>query len=161
MSVTQYEDPQYLEAVYAALFALLSETQLPNSMVWNSKTRVVQVPDQIPPASQPSLLMVEGAIEAQEKQVFGPVKWIIHALALIYFRSDGTVSSPNPLAATVANRIIWALSRQIEATQPPYQKQTLDGLVYHCWVDGGIYADLVEQQVIIVAPITILPGPVG
>jgi hypothetical protein len=119
--VVPYEDPEYLETVYAALFSLLKSMSLPGDLAFATSTRLVQVPDQISVAAQPALLQVEAAIEASQKEVFGPVNWRMKALALIYFRADGS-ANPQVLPVTVANQFIWALAGVLGNTQPPYQK---------------------------------------
>jgi len=154
-----FEDPEYLEACYAALFELLKAAPLISPQKWQTTQRLVQISDDFVIPRQPALIQVESAIRAEQKEVFGPTKWILGAVAVVYMQAEGG-TQPTVVPATAANRVIWALARTFD-TKPPYQKQTLGGLVYHCWVDGNILAEVVDQQIIITAPISILPGPVG
>lgn len=167
MPVTQFEDPAYLEAVYAALFALLQtalpQTSLPapfNILKFNMAERVVWVPDQVPVADQPALFQIQGPLHAEQREVFGPTKWIFTAVAVIFLRAEGTFP-PSPLPAQISNYIVWALQSALGTTMPPYQKQTLGSLVYHVWIEGEVMSEVTEEQMVITVPINILPGPIG
>lgn len=156
---TTFEDPQYLEAVYAALFDLLKSAVFPEGISWETTERIVVVPDQVAVANQPALLLIEGPMHAEQVQLMGPTKWVFTAVAAIYVRADGS-ASPNPLPAQVANWLIWGVVNAFN-TRPPYQKQTLGGLVYNAWISGEVLSSVTEQQMVITIPINMLPGPVS
>ena len=158
MAITQYEDATYLEAVYAALFALLKPATAASGITLASSQRTLQVPDEIPIPQQPCLMQVNGPIRAEQKE-FSLTKWTITAVAVLYMRADGS-SEPGVLPATQANNWVWATARAFE-TQPPYEKQTLGGLVYHAWIEGEVLTEVQNQQIVITIPIFILAGPVG
>lgn len=165
--VTQFEDPQYLEAVYAALFAQLISATFPSGITLNTTARVVVPPDNVPVTDQPALILVQGPFHAEQKQVFGPTKWIFTAVVAIYLQADTsvintrTVAAGSPLPITIVNQIVWAITQILGNTTPPYSKQTLGGLVYHAWIEGEILAETQESQMVITIPINILAGPVG
>lgn len=163
--VTQFEDPEYLEAVFSALFDKLKGATFPDGITLKSSARVVVPPDSIPPADQPALIQIQGPQHAEQRELFGPTKWIFTAIAAVYLRADTSALNPanpsSPLPITTANRVVWALTQALGNTQPPYQKQTLGGLVYHCWIEGEVIPEVVDQQMVITIPINILPGPVG
>ena len=155
-----YTDPTYLEAVYAALFARLQTAVFPGAIALNKRARMVLVPDEVAVADQPALILVQGPMHAEQKELFGPTKWTLTALAVVYFRADVSTVSPSPLPATLANYMVWGLANAL-GTLPPYQKQTLGGLVEHCWIEGAVSVEVVSEQVVITVPIYLLAGPVG
>lgn len=163
--VTQFEDPEYMEAVFAALFTQLKSATFPGGIVLQSSSRVVVPPDMIPPADQPALILLQGPQHAEQKEIFGPTKWIFTAIAALYLRADTVTLDPTttgtPLPIQTANRVVWAITQTLGNTQPPYGKQTLGGLVYHCWIEGEVISETQDQQTVITIPINILTGPVG
>jgi len=162
MIAIDFESPNYLEVVFAALFAKLKTAKFGGSIVVKSFQRAVQPPDQIDAANQPALLLIEGLLGESQEGLFGPAKWHLGAFAVVYLRADGSSASQQQVSpATQANWITWGIALALGVTYPPYQKQTLDGLVYHCWVDGQVSVEVVDQQVVVVVPISLLLGPVG
>jgi len=169
MPVTQFDDPEYLEAVYAALFALVSATAFPDGIVLQSKLRVEWPPDMVPVADQPALVQVQGPLHVEQKEVFSVPKWIFTAILALYLRVNPATqnSGQAPLSITTVNRIVWAIAQQIALGSTPggtpmqYQKQTLGGLVYHTWLEGEILTEVVEEQMVITIPVNILAGTSG
>jgi len=169
MPVTQFEDPEYLEAVYATLFSLLKSAVLPDSLVFNLSARLAEPPDSIAAANQPALILFQGPMHAEQKGIFGPTKWIFTAVAAVYIRADTETMNPvgtsTPIPATTANRIVWALAQAMGNSTTPggtpmiYQRQELGGLVYHAWIEGEVITSVVDQQMIVTVPINILAGP--
>jgi hypothetical protein len=158
--VIQYENPAYMEAVYAALFALLQTATFASGVSLVSYQRVVEIPDEVPAANQPCLMQVQGPMRVEQKE-FALAKWTFTAVAVIYLRADGAAAgSQGMLAATQANYLSWGI-QSVFTTTPPYEKQTLGGLVYHAWVEGEVHTEIQDQQVIITVPIYILAGPSG
>jgi len=165
---TQFEDPKYLDEVYIALLDMLSKAVFPagSGLKFATIERVVQLPSEIPESSQPALLLFEGPLHATSlirfeetpREIFGPLKWVFTAIAVIYLRADGVVGlSAKP--SQIANYIIWGIVNSFNVL-PPYGKQTLGGLVYHAWIEGEVIPQVADQQVIITVPIHMLPGPV-
>lgn len=161
---TPFEDPGYLEAVYAALFALLQSIEFPGGAKFNTMARTADAPDDIPPASQPALRLYPGPLLAEQtagqSRLLGPTKWTFSAGIGIYLRADTSLNA-NPLPATLANNFIWPITQLLGMTTPPNQKQTLGGLVYQCWIEGPIETQIVSEQMSIAIPVYILPGPYG
>jgi len=156
----QYEDPTYLEAVYAALFSLLQSAVFASGVKLVTSQRAVEIPDEVPIPNQPCLMQIQGPMRAEQKE-FALAKWTLTAVAVIYMRADGaSVGSQSPLPATVANYLIWGIKNVFD-TQPPYEKQTLGGLVYHTWIEGEVLPEIQDQQIVITIPIFMLAGPVG
>lgn len=160
MTVAQYEDPTYLEAVYEALLAQLKTATFSGGISLKTIERVTIAPDEVAAVNQPALFLIEGPLHAEQKEIFGPTKWTFSAFAVIYVRADGSFpSQAQVLAQTTANYLIWGIKNSF-ATKPPYGKQTLGGLVYHCWIEGDVFPEVMDNQMILAVPIMILPGPV-
>ena len=158
MSVA-FEDPTYLESVYAALFALLQAAALPNGIAFQTMQRTALVPSVIPPASQPALLLLPGPIRVEQTK-FSLPRWIFTAVAVVYLRGDAQQINQVPLPSATVNYVIWGLASALQTT-PPNAKQTLGGLVYHCWIEGEIFPDINGQQIVLTIPIHMLAGNVG
>lgn len=155
-----YFDPTYLESVYAALFAQLQTATFAGGLKVQTWQRAHLVPDELPVASQPAVIQVQGPMHVEQKEVFGPAKWTVTALLVIYVRADSTALGQNPLPATLANYVIWGLTQSLETT-PPYEKQTLGNLVYHCWIEGAVSIEATREQMVFTVPIYMILGPVG
>lgn len=160
MAVTQFSDPAYLEAVFAALLTQLQTAQFEGSNAMQSWTRTVEAPDQIPVSNMPAAVLVQGDLLAEQKQVFGATKWTFSALLLIYLRADSSQVNPNPLPATLVNYFVWGIFKSLWG-KPPYGKQTLGGLVEHAWLEGQVHQEVANEQLVIMIPIMILAGPSG
>jgi hypothetical protein len=161
---TLFTDPDYLEAVYAALFAQLQTAQFAGDIEIQTFQRVVVVPEQIAVADQPALILVQGPMRAEQKD-FSLTKWTMTALVAVYLQSQAALS-PNSvqLSATQANYIVWGISNALNTnplSKNPYEKQTLGGLVYHCWVEGDVETAIGESQIVVSIPIFMIAGPVG
>jgi len=161
MTGPTFDDPTYLEQVYAALFALLQGATFAAGVTLKTSMRAFMVPDQVAPEDMPALVLVEGPLHAEQKEIFGPAKWTFTAMAALYVRAEGTVAPrQKPLSVTTANLLIWGIQKAFE-TKPPYQKQTLGGLVAHAWIEGAVVPDVTSEQVLITVPIYMLAGPVS
>jgi hypothetical protein len=55
--------------------------------------------------------------------------------------------------------LIWGIRKAFETT-PPYEKQTLGGLVVHAWIDGEVLPEVTSEQILITVPIYMIAGPV-
>jgi len=159
--MADFYDPKYLDQVYAALFAKLSAATLPDGSGFRLSARVVEAPDEVAIANQPALFQIQGPLEVVQQQGFSLAKWTFTAVAIVYVRADGAAPlAQQTLAQTTANNIVWALMLAL-APVPHETQQTLGGLVYHCWLEGQVFTEVQNDQMIITVPIYLLPGPVG
>lgn len=152
--MTEYFDPDYLEVVIEAVFNLLKSATFPAGLKFNKTERTITLPESVPSASQPALFLYQGALRIEQKTLHGPSKDLIAVVAIIYVRGDGV---DKMVAAKRANYLVWGI-KNVFNTAPPYQLQTLDGLVHHCWVEGDVMQEVMDQQVVIAIPINILPN---
>ena len=119
------------EAIYAALFAKLSAI----SGLKKSSRRLLHWSD-VSPADQPALFMARGSEQIQ--QVTGqPSRVTLEAKVYVYAH----VTDPNAAPSTAINGLLDQITAAVAPGQGPQNKQTLGGLVEHCWIDGEIVTD--------------------
>lgn len=156
--MSDFYDPTYLEDVYAALFLKLAAAKFPDGSGFKFAIRAVEAPDEIASVNQPALVQVQGPLEVEQTEGFSLAKWTFTAVAVVYTRAEGTPASTQKiLAQTTANNIVWALMLSL-LPAPREVRQTLGGLVYHCWLQGQAFTEVIDQQMVITVPIYILAG---
>jgi hypothetical protein len=158
------------EEVFQALFAKVSDVVWSNSDSGHEiytdrrfilKSRRVKLFHEVPATQQPSCMQTEH--DENITQVTNmPYKQIWNADWLIY-QCTGNDPKATP---TIENNLIIdacfrALKPRIEAGvpwDPQSPRQTLGGLVYHCFINGEIFKDPgdIDKQGMIIIPITIL-----
>jgi len=160
-SITQFEDPNYLEAVYDALFQKLKTATFAGTLKLQTTQRAVEAPSNIQPELQPALVLINGPIHVEQKE-FGLAKWTITAVAAVYIWAEGaSVLDQLQLPATMANRVVWGFAQAIQPPNTPqmYGKQDLGGIVEHCWIEGAVLTEVQAQQIVVTVPIMMLAGP--
>lgn len=149
------------EAIYSALFALTE------SITWDLgsgpqtfkvRTRRLKLFSEVPMGEQPWLGQADH--NEHQTQVTGmPYKHILEASWMVYHR-DG--EQPNSVPSILSNRIITACETALEPVvqDPGYfeDRNTLQGLVHHCFIDGTILKEPgdIDKQALIMVPIKIL-----
>lgn len=162
-TVTQFEDLNYLEAAYDALFTTLKGAAFAGGLKLQTAQRAVEPPSNLQPEVQPALVLINGPIHVEQKE-FGLAKWTLTAVAAVYIWGEGaSVGSQLQLPATVANRIVWGFAQALQPPASPqmYEKQTLGGVVYHAWIEGAVLTEVQAQQIVVTVPIMMLAGPNG
>jgi len=157
---TNFFDPNYLEQCYAALFAQVQTATFAGGLKFNTFRRVAIGPDQIAPADMPALFQVPGPLHARQTE-FSLTKWVFVAYWLLYFRADSTQPNPDPLPSTEAYNLIWGIMGTLLSAGPPYEKQTLGGLVYHAWIEGEIAIETTAEQIMVGIPVYMDAGNVS
>lgn len=158
---TSFFDPKYLDDVYEALFQKLKAATFEGGVTLKQSQRVMIAPDEVAVASQPAMFLTPGPIHAEEKE-FALGKWTFTAIVLIYLRGGSAIPAMIPTPQTIGFYIVWGLVAALYAgAEPPYSKQTLDGLVYHCWIEGDVTVSTADEQVVVAIPVYILAGDVG
>lgn len=161
MAVPSFDDDSYLESVFAGTFAFLKGVTFVDPAVgeptgFEKSLRAIVAPDSVPVADQPAFIFVQGPIDVSQKNFYGPSRWQLTAVVFIYFRADGVSPSEQGIVpAQLGNNIIWAISKLLKAT-PASERQTLGGLVHHCWIEGIIHTNFIEQQMLLEIPLHIL-----
>lgn len=155
------------EQVFKALFALTAGVQWntnpdeggpPEYETFKTRTRRIKLFSDVPGPEQPWIGQAEHAETSQ--QVTGmPYKRIWAAQWMIYHRNgDQPKSEP-----TIRNNLIIDALEAALAPKPQDQgffdeRNTLMGLVYHCFIDGEVFKDPgdIDNQALIVVPIKLL-----
>lgn len=157
---TNFFDPTYLEKCHAALFAQVQTAQFAGGLKVKTFGRIVIPPDNVNVADMPALYQVPGPLHAHQSE-FSLTKWTFVAFWLLYLRADATQPTPNPLPSTEAFNLIWGIMGTLLSAGPPYEKQTLGGLVYHAWIEGQVSVETSAEQIVVGIPVYMLAGDVG
>jgi hypothetical protein len=106
---------------------------------------------------QPCLFLRRISEEVVQQRAYGANKYVLHYEAWIYARVDNIDITDNPYAQL--NPIIDAVDSQI-TPQPPFDRNTLSGLVDNCRIAGSILiADGIDNgQAVIRIPIDVFTG---
>ena len=153
------------EDIFLALFALTAGVTFdvnPSGTAdirgFNERSRTIKLFNDVAPANQPWLGQAEHAERSAQKSNL-PYKRQWKAQWVVYHRA---ADSPGVDATTWNNQIIDALEAAIvpKSSDPGFLdgRNTLSGLVHHCYIDGEIFKDPgdIDKQAMLVVPITIL-----
>lgn len=136
------------EPIYQALFDLIAGIE-------NIATcsRILQHWDDVSPNNQPALFVAQDSQAAEQVTGF-PTKYILGAKLWIYTHRDSNGIVPS----AQINNILDAVDRALAPLPATDNKQTLGGLVHHCWIDGAIETDegLLGNQAVAIVPIRML-----
>ena len=136
------------EKIYSALFKLLKNIQIINTF-----DRILLHWDDVSPSMQPALFLTQTNQVAQQVTGF-PTKYVLGAKVYLYTHRDTNGIIPT----AQLNDILDAMDEALRPVPSPTNKQTLGGLVEHCWIDGAIETDegTLGLQVVAIVPISIL-----
>lgn len=153
------------EAVYGALFGLLEGITFdvnpsgpPNILHFKERTRKIVLFSDVPAKEQPWI----GQAEHNENstQVTNlPYKRTWAASWMVYHQASAI---PKQIGTIWNNQIIDALEAALapKPTDPGFleNRNTLSGLVHHCFIEGEIFKDPgdIDKQALIVVPIKLL-----
>lgn len=153
------------EQVFTRLFGLLEGVTFdvnpggtPNIKTFATKTRRIVLFSDVNAKDQPWIGQAEHNENSQ--QVSGlPYKRTWAASWMVYHRAS---DQPGQIGAVWNNQIIDALEAAL-APKPQdegffEERNTLSGLVYHCFIDGEVFKDPgdIDKQALIVVPIKLL-----
>jgi len=135
------------ETVYAALFAKLST--VPGFV---TRSRRLKHWDDVPGAQQPALFMGQKNERVEPRGPGMPRVLGMTALIYVYAKSSDQTTSPSIKLNGLVDAVEAALAPD------PSGKQTLGGLVSHCWVSGNILEDegVLGDQAVAIIPVHIL-----
>lgn len=136
------------EAIYSALYRLLTGIDGIETF-----SRVLAHWDDVAPNAQPALYMT--VVSQRAEQVTGlPTKYVLDAKLWVYTHRD----SAGEIPSVAINRILDALDAALKPAPGPSFKQTLGGLVEHCWIDGEISTDegTLGAQSVAIVPVRML-----
>jgi len=136
------------EAIYSALFKQLQKMDGVETF-----SRILAHWDDVSATMQPALYMT--VVSQLAEQVTGfPTRYQLDAKVWIYTHrdTDGVVPSVQ------INQILDELEAALAPPPGPSFKQTLGGLVEHCWINGEIQTDegTLGNQAVAIIPIRML-----
>lgn len=135
------------EPIYAALFALLK-----TAAGFNTASRQFKHFSDVNSANQPALFLVQR--DESVATVPGmPSVSTMSCDVLVYVHTGG---DKNTAPASILNPLLDAVFAALAPSQVT-GKQTLGGLVQHCWIEGRIETDegLLQQQGYALIPVSI------
>jgi len=133
------------EQIYSALFSRISEID-----GFTTISRRLKHWDDVAPSEQPALFQTQKSESVSTVPGMNPV-WEFNLELYIYARSSGDpFNSPAIILNPLVDAIVAAL-----APNPISNKQTLGGLVQHCWIEGAIETDegVLGDQAVAIIPI--------
>lgn len=153
------------EEIFTALFGLLNNVSwnvgtnaAPDIRGFKEKTRIIRLFSDVSPALQPWIGQAEHS-ETVEQITNTPYKRKFKASWMVYHRAADT---PNLPGAIWTNLILDALEAAL-APVPQDEgffddRNTLQGLVWHCFIDGEVFKDPgdIDKQALVIVPITLL-----
>jgi hypothetical protein len=136
------------ETIYKALFELIRNL---NGAATTS--RILAHWDDVPPNMQPALYLTNDTQQAEQVTGF-PTKYLLGAKIWIYCHRDSGEEVPS----AQINEILDGLDEVLKPSESPTNKQTLGGLVEHCWISGAIETDegTLGNQAVAIVPIQML-----
>lgn len=149
------------EQVFKALYALLSSvtwdagTDLaPKIETFKTKTREIKLFSDVPAAQQPWVGQAEHADTVSQKSNL-PYKRTFQATWIVYHKAPSPRSIYNNL---IIDAIEKAMAPKPEDEGFFDERNTLSGLVWHCFIDGEIFKDPgdLDGQALITVPIRLL-----
>lgn len=135
------------EAIYAAIFSLVS-----GCAAFQTTGRVLK--DWSETDAQPALYQIQTGEVAHESFPGLPLRWTLNVRLFVYAQGDGS-SSNTPSSAL--NPLIDAIEAAI-APPSGQTRQTLGGLVEHCWIEGKveIFEGVLGNQAVAIIPVSAL-----
>ena len=118
------------ETIYTALFAKLSSVA---GLV--TKSRRLKHYSDVSPSEQPAMFVTQASQHVKQIKGF-PSEYTLEAKVWIYTHETDPAVSP----ATGLNNLLDLVDLALKPSVPQ-DKQTLGGLVEHCWMDGEIVTD--------------------
>lgn len=132
------------EARWVALFTLLT-TKLASAGIVTFSRKHLQPPT-LTPEQQPALFLVQARETRRGTPVIGaPVQLILNGFIILYLQGpaslDEVVGQETELAATQLNALLKGIDDSLAPDSVVTGKQTLGGLVTHCWIEGDTEMD--------------------
>lgn len=136
------------EPIYKALFAKLAAIE-----GLATASRILLHWDDVSPNQQPALFLAQDTQQAEQVTGF-PTKYTLGAKVWIYAHRD----SADEVPSAQINNILDALDAALMPSPSPTYKETLGGLVEHCWISGAIETDegTLGNQAVAIVPISML-----
>lgn len=145
-----------IEQIYAGLFSLASTVTWGTGLTWIKSERRIRLFSDVDKDQQPWLGQAEH--DAEYAQVSSlPYKRTFPAEWVIYVATNEDDPAPTTQLNTILQAIEDALAPKVNDIGYP-KRNTLGGLVYHCYIDGKLLKDPgdIDNQGMMIVPIRIL-----
>jgi len=153
------------EQIFSALFDLTNNVTwdvgtilVPDVRTFLTRTRRIELFSEVQDAAQPWIGQAEHRdVYAQKSNL--PYKREFHAQWMVYHQEG---KQPGAVPTIWDNLIVDALEAALapKIADPGYfdKRNTLSGLVYHCFIEGEVFKDPgdIDNQALIVIPIKLL-----
>lgn len=136
------------EAIYSAFF-----DKIKNVTKFQVASRRLRHWSDVAPADQPALFVAQRAETVQPAPGMPPV-WEFRADIYIYANTRGDQSRA---PAEILNPILDAVIAALAPSPITAGKQTLGGIVEHCWIEGSVQTDegVLGDQGVIIIPVVL------
>ena len=143
--------------MYQALYELVANAQINGQPAFITTSRKFRYWTEVPGSMQPAFYQQEPKQLAVSTNNYGETMWHLEAILWIYNQHD-----PNDevYPSTFINNVLDAIETAL--MPDPSGRQTLGGLVEHCYIDGEIPIDEgtipSDIQSVVMIPIKITTG---
>jgi hypothetical protein len=137
------------ESIYTALFNLVSA-----SASFKTSSRRLKLWSDVNAADKPAVFVAQRGEKYVQGSDATPQKVTLKADIFIYTNAG---KDPNVIPATILNNLVDAVNAAI-AESPVTGRQTLGGLVSHCWIEGDAMIDPgdIDGDGVAILPVRIL-----
>lgn len=137
------------EAIVSALF-----TKASASAGFVTKGRRFKLWTEVPASAKPALFLMERGEDYVRDSEAVPAKVTLNVDLFIY---TSVGKDPNTIPGQQLNQLLDAIDAAL-APEPVTGKQTLGGLVSHCWIEGNVMKDTgdMDGDGLAVIPVKIL-----
>lgn len=139
------------EAIYAALFELVSE-----AAEFKTKERRLKLWTDVNASDKPALFMNQVSETYARGSEAVPARVTLTVDLFVYTNAG---KDPKAIPATEMNELLDAIDAALAPSSPaPNVRQTLGGLVEHCWIEGEVLVTTgdVDGDGVAVIPVKIL-----
>ena len=153
------------EQVYSALYGLVSEVQwnigtetVPDMQGFATTTRKIKLFSDVPGQQQPWFGQAEHSETVNQKTNL-PYKRVFSASWMVYHQAAANPSyTPSTLNNLIADALEDMMAPRISDPGWLDERNTLSGLVWHCFIEGEVFKDPgdIDGQGLLIIPIKIL-----
>ena len=109
-----------------------------------------------PPANQPAMYLIQVSEQASQVAAIALTRWTLDFTLEIYATADASSAA---VPDTLINGILDGIDLTLQP-KPPYERQTLGGIVTNCWIDGEIIIGTgqIDTQLMMLVPVRCVTG---
>lgn len=141
------------EAIFEALYTLImSQIDSLSGIAFKKKSRFLKIWTDVGVPERPAIFLTKSHEKITQITNLPSVVTMTAKIWVYTYHAENTESP-----ATLQNRILDGLEKCLMPVVP-FEKQTLGGLVHHCFIDGDVIVDegFLGNDAVMQVPITIL-----